>query len=253
MNDIDNIQVATYRVNGFYFEQLDVDEQMEYKRIASAVAHYAPTAEIEATDSIKKICSAIQLDNPELFYWNVGKTGLHDGKLELKYTTTEKRDAEGLVHKVRHQVRRDIVEKLMNEKENVDKKEFLKKIYFYLCNNNRYADEEFEKKKPRAWLYTIQGALLNGMGTSLSLALALNYLLEIGGIDTILMTGTVLRNGKTVQNAWNLVRLDGKYYHIDAGSQMMEKTDDPEAYFLLKDENLKELGYEWSAEVYPQA
>lgn len=250
MNDIDNIQVATYRVNGFYFEQLDVDEQMEYKRIASAVAHYAPTAEIEATDSIKKICSAIQLDNPELFYWNVGKTGLHDGKLELKYTTTEKKDAEGLVRKVR-QVRRDIVEKLMNEKENVDKKEFLKKIYFYLCNNNRYADEEFEKKKPRAWLYTIQGALLNGMGTSLSLALALNYLLEIAGIETILMTGNVLRNGKTAQNAWNLVRLDGKYYHIDIGNQMTDKTDDPEAYFLLKDENLKEIGYEWSAEVYP--
>lgn len=251
MNDIDNIQVATYRVNGFYFEQLDVDEQMEYKRIASAVAHYAPTAEIEATDSIKKICSAIQLDNPELFYWNVGKTGLHDGKLELKYTTTEK-DVEGLVYKVR-QTRRDIVEKLMNEKENVDKKEFLKKIYFYLCNNNRYADEEFEKKKPRAWLYTIQGALLNGMGTSLSLALALNYLLEIAGIETILMTGNVLRNGKTAQNAWNLVRLDGEYFHIDIGSQMTDKTDDPEAYFLLKDENLKELGYEWSAEVYPQA
>lgn len=252
MNDIDNIQVATYRVNGFYFEQLDVDEQMEYKRIASAVAHYAPTAEIEATDSIKKICSAIQLDNPELFYWNVGKTGLHDGKLELKYTTTEKKDAEGLVRKVR-QVRRDIVEKLMNEKENVDKKEFLKKIYFYLCNNNRYADEEFEKKKPRAWLYTIQGALLNGMGTSLSLALALNYLLEIAGIETLLMTGNVLRNGKTAQNAWNLVRLSGEYFHIDIGSQLTDKTDHSEAYFLLKDEDLIELGYEWSKEVYPQA
>lgn len=252
MNDIDNIQVATYRVNGFYFEQLDVDEQMEYKRIASAVAHYAPTAEIEATDSIKKICSAIQLDNPELFYWNVGKTGLHDGKLELKYTTTDKKDAEGIVRKLRL-VRRDIGEKLLNENENTDKKEFLKKIYLYLCNNNRYADEAFEQKKPRAWLYTIQGALLNGMCTSLGLALVLGYLLEMAGIETILMTGNVQRGGKTVQNAWNLVRLDGEYFHIDIGSQMTDKTDDPEAYFLLKDENLKELGYEWSAEVYPQA
>lgn len=252
MNEIDNTQIAKYRVNGFYFEQLDVDEQMEYKRIASAVAQFAPEAEIEATDSIKKICSATQLDNPELFYWNAGKTGLHDGKLELKYTTTEKKDAEGLVRKVR-QVRRDIVENLMNENENAGRKEFLKKIYFYLCNNNRYADEEFEKKKPRAWLYTIQGALLNGMGTSLSLALALNYLLEIVGIETILMTGNVQRGGKTVQNAWNLIKLDGEYYHIDVGMQMLVKSDDPAAYFLVKDEDLKKCGYEWSAAVYPQA
>lgn len=251
MNDKD--QIARYRVNGFYFEQLEVDEQMEYKRIASAVTQYAPAAEIEVSDSIERVCSAIQLDNPELFFWNAGEFKLHDdGKLELKYNTTDKKDAEGLVRKVR-QVRRDIIEKLMSENENTDKKEFLKKIYFYLCNN-RYAGEEFEKKKPRAWLYTIRGALLNGMCTSLGLALAWDYLLEmIGGIDTILMTGTVLRNGKTAQNAWNLVRLDGKYYHIDIGNQMTDKTDDPEAYFLLKDENLNELGYEWSAEVYPQA
>lgn len=254
MNEIDNTQIAKYRVNGFYFEQLDVDEQMEYKRISASVAHYAPEAEIEATDSIKKICSAIQLDNPEFFYWNAGKLDLDDGKLKLNYTTTEKKDAESLVRKVR-QVRRDIVENLMSENENAGRKEFLKKIYFYLCNNNRYADEEFEKKKPRAWLYTIQGALLNGMGTSLSLALALNYLLEIAGIETLLMTGNVQRGGKTVQNAWNLVRLDGEYFHIDIGSQIQitDKTDHSEAYFLLKDGDLKELGYEWSAEVYPQA
>ena len=44
---------------------------------------------------------------------------------------------------------------------------------------------------------------------------------------------------------------DGQNYHIDVTSQLVNKEDE-EAYLLLKDEKMKELGFEWG-DIYPEA
>ena len=241
MNHGDQI-IAKYRLNGFYYEELDVNEELAYKRIAGAVARFAPTVEVEleSPESLQRVCSAIQFETPEFFYWNSsGECEVSDGKLKLSYNTTDKNETQLMVHKIR-EIRRELINELMDENEDI--RGFLEKSYNYLCNNVRFATEELIKKKPRVWIYSsVRGALMNKVADSLGLALALRYLCEFAGLESIVMTGIAKSDERAVQTAWNLVKLDGEYYHVDVSSQ----------FFLLKDEELRKRGWDWS-EVYPK-
>ena len=167
-----------------------------------------------------------------------------------------------LIKKMREK-RRAIIKEIMTDTE--DPVEMTKKLYTYFLKNVRYASDEIEKDEPRQWIYNIQGVLMNNKAVCLGIALAIQYIYElgVGGVHSILVTGV---NG-SLKNAWNLLQIDGRNYHMDVSSEMQlqeekrknkkkdsDEKEDSETYscFLLTDAGMQNAGWLWS-KIYPKA
>ena len=84
--------------------------------------------------------------------------------------------------------------------------ETVKGIYDYICNHVEYDDRKGDAK------YTAYGALLNEKAACLGYAVLFYRLALEHDIDARVITG----KGKSQQHAWNIVRIDGKYYNVDS-------------------------------------
>jgi len=83
-------------------------------------------------------------------------------------------------------------------------------LHEYLVLNTRY--ERAITGAPQEFAHNAYGALMYGQGVCSSYALALKALFDAVGIESRVVTGTA--GGEA--HAWNLVKLAGEYYHLDA-------------------------------------
>ena len=98
-------------------------------------------------------------------------------------------------------------------------------IYNYLCENVLFDLENLNNEQDLL-KYTAYGAAVNGRAVCQGFSTLFYRLALAAGIDCRIVTGT--RSG--VKHAWNIVKWDGKWYHVDAssGSQL----SDPSCYFM---------------------
>lgn len=95
---------------------------------------------------------------------------------------------------------------------------------------------------PRMPAYSL---LCQGQAHSLSFAIVVRAQCRTAGIDCLLVSGT--RNG--VAHYWNIVTLDGIYYHLDL--QRAVELGETELLLLEQTDVLREEGYVWDAAAYP--
>lgn len=88
--------------------------------------------------------------------------------------------------------------------------------------------------------------LCQHLAHSLSFACVFSAECRATGIDCILVDGT--RDG--VEHYWNLLCLDGVYYHVDL-MRSVEKEET--ALTLLTSKELRDEGYDWDVSLYPAA
>jgi len=94
---------------------------------------------------------------------------------------------------------------------------------------------------------TAYGALAQGIASSEGFSMAFQALLTLLDIDTLVVRGEL--DGEP--HAWNLVHIDGYYYHIDIS---MLSTVGPELTLFVPDEIMMfQNGYSWDAVLYPRA
>lgn len=85
------------------------------------------------------------------------------------------------------------------------------------------------------YAHTAYGALVNGRAVCDGYTQAFQYLLQRVGIQSFMVTGA----GNGGNHAWNIVRIDGRYYNVDLTWDDQE-SDTFHAYFNLTDERIKE-------------
>lgn len=93
---------------------------------------------------------------------------------------------------------------------------------------------------------TAFGALINGSATGEGFAMALKALCDELGITAHVILGYL--DGR--HHAWNLVNIDGFYYHIDVA---MGDVNGIETVFLKNDQQFRAIGYQWDQNSTPQA
>ena len=64
-------------------------------------------------------------------------------------------------------------------------------------------------------VFTIYGALINGKAVCHGYAEAFQYMAYLAGLNSKIVFGTAKVDGVSIGHAWNLIELDGKYYHVD--------------------------------------
>lgn len=75
---------------------------------------------------------------------------------------------------------------------------------------------EYDSTIKKEHIFSSYGALVENIAVCEGYARAFQYLLNRVGIENVVATGEALDNdGRAISHAWNVVNLDGQYYHVD--------------------------------------
>ena len=94
--------------------------------------------------------------------------------------------------------------------------EKVKAIYDYICETVTYVSDERLYDKADLLKYTAYAALIQNEAVCQGYAVLLYRMLLEAGIDCRVVTGTGYNGEAWGEHAWNIVKLDGKYYYLDA-------------------------------------
>ena len=144
-----------------------------------------------------------------------------------------------------------VVRQIMANRINDSMTEFEKEValHDYLVMNCKYSQDI--SQPAGSDIYRAYGALVNGDAVCNGYAEALQLLFACAGIESEFVIGTA----DGVDHAWNLVKLDGAWYHLDAtwNDPVPDKDDYViHSYFNVKDDIL-EQSHNWDRETYPKA
>lgn len=178
-------------------------------------------------------------DNPSFFY--VGDIIRFTGKNDVLTGVSFNYNLE--VNEV-NEYENAIQDILSNVKDEMTTPEKLLVVHDAFCRKVEYDYDNYYKGTIPQEDYTAYGALVNGKAVCMGYSLAFADIVKRLGIDVKCVIG--------FNHMWNLVEVDGSWYHIDT------TWDDPNshAYFLISDEQIKLIGgdahWGWDSS-YPKA
>lgn len=241
-----NINKLTTKMSTYYYSKLTEQQKRIYESIANAVKNFqsefvireynAGTKEEFASEVNIAIESFIN-DHPEVFYlksqyssYIVEGFNGNIGYVKINYT-----DSVDIIKQKIDTMDEKITE-YTNDLEN--KSEFEKELYIHdkLADAVKYSKDE---ELPRQY-HTAEGALLEGIGVCDSFTKALQLLYDRVGIDSIIVLGTL--DGSP--HAWNLVKLEDSWYHVDLTSSHSIYNETGiinHAYFNLTTSGMKKM------------
>ncbi len=203
----------------YAYELLDAGEKSVYDDVLLAINNFEETIEIFSepiTESqAQKIVNYIQRDHPEIFWFQHGATVFYDTttlvvtQLKLEYCLTREQAA-------KYKEKIDIATKsfLMSITDSMSDYEVVLRIYENIIKLVDYDTRGLEQEKSidRSSsefdeMRSIYGVFVNKKAVCAGYAKAFQHLLNLCGIECTYVTNEV--------HAWNLIKLEGDYYHVD--------------------------------------
>lgn len=151
------------------------------------------------------------------------------GKLGLKFTISDEEFAE------KNEEFKDLVEGILNEVFEDDYTDFEKALalYLYFCTPGNFVYDYDMVNNPEALDYlSIYRVLTERKGICQDLSLTYSYLLRQAGVEAGVVSGQ--RGYDDELHQWSLVRINGKYYHVDPTYAL--NTSGDLQYFLMDDD-----------------
>lgn len=210
--------------NGYDYSQLSREEQELYAEILAGLQESAADVPVSCGDEsvFDKVFQCVMNDHPEIFYV--------DGYTFIKYTKGDTVTGHAFSGSYMYD-REEIAERERKIEEKAEEilagmpadggeYEKVKYVYEYLITNTEYVQGAEDNQN-------ICSVFLHGKSVCQGYAKAAQYLFLRMGIASIFVTGKV-ESGE--DHAWNIVRIDGAYYHVDTtwgdASYVMSGPDD---------------------------
>ena len=211
---------------GFYFNQLDLAEKEMYVKIDNAVKEKSEKVFLGIhesdmmTEKVGKVLKAYFYDFPDCYYISNKYTIFtHDLKLfaytTLKFEYIVKAEDIQLNDKKLELAIDNILQQCISENMTDFEKELA--IHDTMVKQVNYYQYEDINMIPGV-KHTAYGALVDKEAVCDGYAKAFKMLLDKVGIDNIIINGET----EGVAHAWNLVKLQDEYYHVDVTSDKME-------------------------------
>jgi hypothetical protein len=194
----------------YYFECLSKEEAAVYDAMLSGLLHYSKEIVCRGctVSQVQKIYHFLKLDVPELFYIKNIRIRYFTEKAshctvtpEYRFTISQTHDT--LISMSRHC--RELVDKYKQcsdfQKE--------KAIHDYIAMTVKYKDTE------APYSHEAPGAVLYQIGVCEGIAKAFKYLSDQLGLQSVVVFGASNEQGNECGHAWNLVKVNGVFYHID--------------------------------------
>lgn len=218
-----------------YYNQLSKTGQNAYHAVLTGLQNLAPSFPVPRLDSrdLKELYFCLRLDHPELFYTVNFRyryyQGAEYGEMIPEYLFDKKKIAD-------HQkAMKSRVEKLVRPAKELTEMDRLLYVHDFICRSVRY------DKLKKAYSHEIIGPLGQGVGVCEGIAKSVKILCDALGIWCVIaLCDNNLEKGIKYRHAWNVVKVGGKTYHMDAtfdnslGSPEEIRYD----YFLLSDKQI---------------
>ncbi len=205
----------------FYYSRLSDTHKQAYDAMLNAIKNHEATVEINNCqfDDVSKISDAIAYDHPELFWYKT--LSMCGNIVKLIYGATAEESA--VLQKKIDSVAAKYLEGIDESMSGYD---VAIRIHAKLIAAVDYDTIALEKQKKEGghakdeidYLRTICGVFLNGKAVCEGYTRAMQYLLQKCGIESAEAVGYIIKEkGETDSaHAWNIIKLDGSYYYIDA-------------------------------------
>lgn len=195
-----------------------------------------------------KVLDQILEDHPEVYYFDHSKSLFwSNGIFELKYKFPKER-----INKTNKQLEEQANMILLTSiKSNMTEYEKVKAIHDYVVLHTSYDYNNYLKGTIPDSSYTIIGNVLNGVAVCDGYSKTMKYLLNKVGIESLYVIG----KGLGEDHAWNKVKVNGKWYNMDATWNDPVPNIDGYVgydYFLIPDSVLA-IDHSWNAKDYPVA
>lgn len=194
----------------YYFSTLEITQQNLYVEILYALENYVEEMLVSTTDTmqIDKVFQCVLLDHPEIFYTDGYSFVKYTLGNEVKKITFKGTYTHGPEEKEQREAEIEMaaLQMLKGISAEADDYEKVKYVYETIINSTEY-DMEAEENQ------NIISVFLNQTSVCQGYAKAVQYLLNKLGVPCFMVIGTV-ENGEG--HAWNLVKINNKYYHLDA-------------------------------------
>jgi|GEM_PF-5190896 len=187
-------------------------------------------------------------DHPEIFFFqSQGSQLWSNGRWELKYKYP-KDEIQEMQSTLSQKVTDILEETIKSDATSLEKEQG---VHDYLISHIKYDSDNYDNNSIPDIDYTAYGALVNGTCVCDGYAKSMQLLLTKAGIECIHISGTVSGGGS---HAWNMVKLEGEWYHVDA------TWDDPipdtctlrYTYFNQPD-SVMVKNHTWDTDYYPAA
>lgn len=239
-----------YRTRLFRYE-----EKIIYDTVLAGVENQQ---EMVAVDSklVKNISLPLDMiilyvlrDSPGIFYIDSHKMSFHETSQEIRYIPNylfPKHRIESLESEIRQKVRSFIREQISPYQTEYEKELI---IHDYLVSNAEYYHYAINYHK----VHSVVGALLHGRTVCSGYSSAFKLLCDAVGISCIKVSGDASDTLGSGRHAWNIVRINGKCYHVDvtADGGAAENNKINYDYFNLNDDDIGQ-DYTWDRDLYPK-
>ncbi|MBE6037667.1 MAG: peptidase [Anaerofustis stercorihominis] len=231
----------------YYYTQLTKQQQAAYYALLEGLNSLAPSFMVPRLDGheLFDIWFLLRIDHPEVFWSGGIRYKYYEDsayvEVEPEYIFEKKKIKE-------HQkALASRVEKLSRAAAGLNDAEKLKYIHDFICTNVYY------DKLKKQYSHEIIGPLGQGVGVCEGIAKSVKILCDALNIWCIIAISEANpEKGIKYRHAWNIVKINGKYYHLDAtfdnslgrGAGLAVNQNVPAAedirydYFLLSDRQI---------------
>lgn len=219
----------------YYYGHLNKQEQAVYLAMLEGFRQVSPSFPVLRleNESLAKAYAFLRMDHPELFYLTGYRYRYYQDSVYcdlLPEYMFEKKKV--LDHRKALEAR---ISKLVRPAQNMKEIDKLKYIHDFICSNITYD----KLKKP--YSHEIIGPLGHGVGVCEGIAKSVKILCDELGIWCVpAICHNNPEKGIKYRHMWNIVKINGTYYHFDAtfdntlGTPEMHRYD----YFMLSDEQI---------------
>ena len=195
----------------YYYNHMDKQKQAAYHGILQGVTSLADEFQIPALDGddLYNVFFQMRLDHPEIFWATGYKYRYYKGSPNIIFVPEYLFD-KGKIRE--HQkAMKARVEKLVRPAMNLSEWDKEKYVHDFICQNIHY------DKLKKAYSHEIIGPLGQGVGVCEGIAKAVKVLLDALGVWCVIaICGNNPEKGIKYRHTWNIVRIGGTYYHLDA-------------------------------------
>lgn len=200
----------TYRMEAYYYEQLNKSEQKIYQAIKKGLESMQQSFLVPQEEMVvlSDVFYKVRLDCPKLFFASNFKYSYYEDSTYVKMKPTYLFEKNKIIeHEKAINSRIEKLIRPMKEKTDLEKEQF---IHDFICEHVTY------DKLKKQYSHEIIGPLTQGVGVCEGIAKTVKVLCDQLYIPCIV----VISNNNPEKNikyrhAWNILKIDNTWYHLD--------------------------------------
>ena len=205
----------------YYYTQMNKEQKSAYYALLEGLKSLSASFDVPRLEGqeIVDVFFRLRLDHPEIFYAESIRFRYFDHSSFVEVIPEYLFDKKKI--KTHKQAMTARVEKLARPAAKLSDEEKLLYIHDFICGNVRY------DKLKKQYSHEIIGPLGQGVGVCEGIAKSVKVLCDAVGLwCAVAIAEANPEKGIRYRHAWNIVRLNGKYIHLDATFDLSLSKDD---------------------------